>query len=180
MAGTFNQSLQCTQDVFIGFQAPSPPVQSNRQVIRHRRTCRRLLSVLAIAIAGLVVDIQPYCPKMPSTPLTCDYDARNIRTDSGLLNPSRHTQLLAPGLPTFNLIAVWPRTMFCGPLPPFLAAIRLIHIDFASMDIHQTHDLFSLLSHLPCPISSSQRPIAEWFLGTSYIKLPMGFNGLEA
>ena len=26
MAGTFNQSLQCTQDVFIGFQAPSPPV----------------------------------------------------------------------------------------------------------------------------------------------------------
>ena len=24
--GTFNQSLQCTQDVFIGFQAPSPPV----------------------------------------------------------------------------------------------------------------------------------------------------------
>ena len=28
MAGTFNQSLQCTQDVFIGFQAPSPPVGS--------------------------------------------------------------------------------------------------------------------------------------------------------
>ena len=27
MAGTFNQSLQCTQDVFIGFQAPSPPVE---------------------------------------------------------------------------------------------------------------------------------------------------------
>ena len=26
MAGTFNQSLQCTQDVFIGFQAPLPPV----------------------------------------------------------------------------------------------------------------------------------------------------------
>ena len=26
MAGTFNQSLQCTQDVFVGFQAPSPPV----------------------------------------------------------------------------------------------------------------------------------------------------------
>ena len=24
--GTFNQSLQCTQDVFVGFQAPSPPV----------------------------------------------------------------------------------------------------------------------------------------------------------
>ena len=29
MAGTFNQSLQCTQDVFIGFQAPSPPVMWN-------------------------------------------------------------------------------------------------------------------------------------------------------
>ena len=28
MAGTFNQSLQCTQDVFVGFQAPSPPVQN--------------------------------------------------------------------------------------------------------------------------------------------------------
>ena len=28
MAGTFNQSLQCTQDVFVGFQAPSPPVAS--------------------------------------------------------------------------------------------------------------------------------------------------------
>ena len=27
MAGTFNQSLQCTQDVFVGFQAPSPPVR---------------------------------------------------------------------------------------------------------------------------------------------------------
>ena len=26
MAGTFNQSLQCTQDVFVDFQAPSPPV----------------------------------------------------------------------------------------------------------------------------------------------------------
>ena len=26
MVGTFNQSLQCTQDVFVGFQAPSPPV----------------------------------------------------------------------------------------------------------------------------------------------------------
>ena len=26
MAGTFNQSLQCTQDVFIGFQVPLPPV----------------------------------------------------------------------------------------------------------------------------------------------------------
>ena len=26
VAGTFNQSLQCTQDVFVGFQAPSPPV----------------------------------------------------------------------------------------------------------------------------------------------------------
>ena len=24
--GTFNQSLQYTQDVFVGFQAPSPPV----------------------------------------------------------------------------------------------------------------------------------------------------------
>ena len=30
MAGTFNQSLQCTQDVFIGFQAPSPPVSSKQ------------------------------------------------------------------------------------------------------------------------------------------------------
>ena len=30
MAGTFNQSLQCTQDVFIGFQAPSPPVNPVR------------------------------------------------------------------------------------------------------------------------------------------------------
>ena len=30
MAGTFNQSLQCTQDVFVGFQAPLPPV-SRRQ-----------------------------------------------------------------------------------------------------------------------------------------------------
>ena len=29
MAGTFNQSLQCTQDVFLGFQAPSPPVPGN-------------------------------------------------------------------------------------------------------------------------------------------------------
>ena len=29
MAGTFNQSLQCTQDVFIGFQAPLPPVLGN-------------------------------------------------------------------------------------------------------------------------------------------------------
>ena len=28
MAGTFNQSLQCTQDVFVGFQAPSPPVRA--------------------------------------------------------------------------------------------------------------------------------------------------------
>ena len=27
MAGTFNQSLQCTQDVFVGFQAPLPPVE---------------------------------------------------------------------------------------------------------------------------------------------------------
>ena len=26
MAGTFDQSLQCTQDVFVDFQAPSPPV----------------------------------------------------------------------------------------------------------------------------------------------------------
>ena len=26
MAGTFNQSLQCTQHVFVGFQAPLPPV----------------------------------------------------------------------------------------------------------------------------------------------------------
>ena len=26
MVGTFNQSLQCTQDVFVGFQAPLPPV----------------------------------------------------------------------------------------------------------------------------------------------------------
>ena len=26
MTGTFNQSLQCTQDVFVDFQAPSPPV----------------------------------------------------------------------------------------------------------------------------------------------------------
>ena len=29
MAGTFNQSLQCTQDVFVGFQVPSPPVVTN-------------------------------------------------------------------------------------------------------------------------------------------------------
>ena len=29
MAGTFNQSLQCTQDVFIGFQAPLPPVRGD-------------------------------------------------------------------------------------------------------------------------------------------------------
>ena len=28
MAGTFNQSLQCTQDVFVGFQAPLPPVST--------------------------------------------------------------------------------------------------------------------------------------------------------
>ena len=28
MVGTFNQSLQCTQDVFVGFQAPLPPVSS--------------------------------------------------------------------------------------------------------------------------------------------------------
>ena len=34
MAGTFNQSLQCTQDVFVGFQAPSPPVSGTPQV-RH-------------------------------------------------------------------------------------------------------------------------------------------------
>ena len=31
MAGTFNQSLQCTQDVFVGFQAPSPPVEVEAQ-----------------------------------------------------------------------------------------------------------------------------------------------------
>ena len=30
MAGTFNQSLQCTQDVFVGFQALSPPVRGTR------------------------------------------------------------------------------------------------------------------------------------------------------
>ena len=30
MAGTFNQSLQCTQDVFVGFQAPLPPVRRGR------------------------------------------------------------------------------------------------------------------------------------------------------
>ena len=28
MVCTFNQSLQCTQDVFVGFQAPSPPVKA--------------------------------------------------------------------------------------------------------------------------------------------------------
>ena len=28
MAGTFNQSLQCTQDVFVDFQAPLPPVKA--------------------------------------------------------------------------------------------------------------------------------------------------------
>ena len=32
MAGTFNQSLQCTQDVFVGFQAPSPPVIASYHV----------------------------------------------------------------------------------------------------------------------------------------------------
>ena len=31
MAGTFNQSLQCTQDVFVGFQAPLPPVSGDGQ-----------------------------------------------------------------------------------------------------------------------------------------------------
>ena len=39
MAGTFNQSLQCTQDVFIDFQAPSPPVcpGHRRQVGKKRK-----------------------------------------------------------------------------------------------------------------------------------------------
>ena len=32
MVGTFNQSLQCTQDVFVGSQAPSPPVSSDALV----------------------------------------------------------------------------------------------------------------------------------------------------
>ena len=32
--GTFNQSLQCTQDVFVGFQAPLPPV-SEANAIKH-------------------------------------------------------------------------------------------------------------------------------------------------
>ena len=32
MVGTFNQSLQCTQDVFVGFQAPSPPVAEVQSV----------------------------------------------------------------------------------------------------------------------------------------------------
>ena len=36
VAGTFNQSLQCTQDVFIGFQAPSPPVSPVPQLRRNR------------------------------------------------------------------------------------------------------------------------------------------------
>ena len=29
MVGAFNQSLQCTQDVFVGFQAPLPPVSGH-------------------------------------------------------------------------------------------------------------------------------------------------------
>ena len=33
MVGTFNQSLQCTQDVFVGFQAPSPPVFAGLKVV---------------------------------------------------------------------------------------------------------------------------------------------------
>ena len=40
MAGTFNQSLQCTQDVFIGFQAPSPPVTVTQIATKYRREAR--------------------------------------------------------------------------------------------------------------------------------------------
>ena len=55
MVGTFNQSLQCTQDVFVGFQAPSPPVfpllgEDNivllDGVLDHIGGCQHLLSML--------------------------------------------------------------------------------------------------------------------------------------
>ena len=45
VAGTFNQSLQCTQDVFVGFQAPLPPVATKVE-----QYFAKLMSSLEVAV----------------------------------------------------------------------------------------------------------------------------------
>ena len=56
MAGTFNQSLQCTQDVFVGFQAPLPPVCAvpQKAVVRQARTTASL-GLLALSFWHILV-----------------------------------------------------------------------------------------------------------------------------
>ena len=53
MAGTFNQSLQCTQDVFVGFQAPSPPVEATHDCIDRRSEETRLLKNRVVDLKAL-------------------------------------------------------------------------------------------------------------------------------
>ena len=57
MAGTFNQSLQCTQDVFIGFQAPSPPVSED--MVRHMEAVG--WANLAVVVARNLAITQGLC-----------------------------------------------------------------------------------------------------------------------
>ena len=57
MAGTFNQSLQCTQDVFVGFQAPSPPVSED--TVRHMEAVG--WANLAVVVARNLAITQGLC-----------------------------------------------------------------------------------------------------------------------
>ena len=64
MVGTFNQSLQCTQDVFIGFQAPSPPVPM--LVVHKKKNMSYIIAELNSAqsqqhVAGFC--LVPYFPR---------------------------------------------------------------------------------------------------------------------
>ena len=59
--GTFNQSLQCTQDVFVGFQAPSPPVSARPLTLLDRSLCLTIHSTWPPTLLD-----RPLCSTIPS------------------------------------------------------------------------------------------------------------------
>ena len=57
MAGTFNQSLQCTQDVFVGFQAPLPPVPLTTDVVGNDDVLDPSTNVVRESGSDSIIDI---------------------------------------------------------------------------------------------------------------------------
>ena len=65
MAGTFNQSLQCTQDVFVSFQAPSPPVLAGKWWVPSTRAYN-VLKMFSLVSRPLCPQCEPLEALRPS------------------------------------------------------------------------------------------------------------------